>query len=558
MNLPPIIKGARISIFVRLLVNGLAQAFVTIATILLIRLAFDHLITTSQAGELNLTLRIGSGLIVTAVCMGWLCMMERVDAERMGQSYIHQVRMTLFKHLSTLAPRALQRRSRGAIVLRFIGDLGALRRWVSLGLVRVSVAGVTTFSALLALSAINWRLSLLVAAVLGLGALYALRLGRYMRETVKESRRRRSYLAANVNEKVATMAVVQVFGQSDREQRRIKRQSRRLRDALVARAKKIGLMRGITQSVTALASGAALLLGAREVASGRATPGTVVAAMTIVGLLVPALRDLGRVYEYWQEAEVSSKKLTDFLETPSLVQEAPDAPDLKHGPGRLQFDRVSLSTTIRDVSVVAEPGKLIAVTGPNGAGKSTLISLTARLIDPDEGRILLDGQDLAEHSLSSVRRAISMVSPDLPLLRGTIRKNLLYRWPKAPAEEINRVKALCGIDEVLAELPKGDQTRVSEEGGNLSLGQRQRIALARALLGNPSVLLLDEADVHLDLEAGIALKRILDEYTGTVLWVTHSPDSVAIADVVWRIENGRLVEVSGPGNAAESIGTGTK
>ena len=546
MNLPPIIKGPRISIFVRLLANGLAQAFVTIATILLIRLAFDHLITTSQAGELNLILGIGSGLIVTAVCMGWLCMMERVDAERMGQSYIHQVRMTLFKHLSTLAPRALQRRSRGAIVLRFIGDLGALRRWVSLGLVRVSVAGVTTFSALLALSVINWRLSIVVTAVLGFGALYALRLGRYMRETVKESRRRRSYLAANVNEKVATMAVVQVFGQSDREQRRIKRQSGRLRDALVARAGKIGLMRGITQSVTALASGAALLLGASEVASGRATPGTVVAAMSIVGFLVPALRDLGRVYEYWQEAGVSSKKLTDFLETPSLVQEAPDAPDLKPGPGRLQFDGVSLSTTIRDVSVVAEPGKLIALTGPNGAGKSTLISLAARLIDPDEGRVLLDGQDLAEHSLSSVRRAISMVSPDLPLLRGTIRKNLLYRWPKAPAEEINRINTLCGIDEVLTKLPEGDQTRVTEGGGNLSLGQRQRIALARALLGNPSVLLLDEADVHLDLEAGTALGRILDEYTGTILWVTHNRDHLADADFIWHIEAGRLVNVSTP------------
>ena len=546
MNLPPIIKGPRISIFVRLLANGLAQAFVTIATILLIRLAFDHLITTSQAGELNLILWIGSGLIVTAVCMGWLCMMERVDAERMGQSYIHQVRMTLFKHLSTLAPRALQRRSRGAIVLRFIGDLGALRRWVSLGLVRVSVAGVTTFSALLALSVINWRLSIVVTAVLGFGALYALRLGRYMRETVKESRRRRSYLAANVNEKVATMAVVQVFGQSDREQRRIKRQSGRLRDALVARAGKIGLMRGITQSVTALASGAALLLGASEVASGRATPGTVVAAMSIVGFLVPPLRDLGRVYEYWQEAGVSSKKLTDFLETPSLVQEAPDAPDLKPGPGRLQFDGVSLSTTIRDVSVVAEPGKLIALTGPNGAGKSTLISLAARLIDPDEGRVLLDGQDLAEHSLDSVRRAISMVSPDLPLLRGTIRKNLLYRWPKAPAEEINRINTLCGIDEVLTKLPEGDQTRVTEGGGNLSLGQRQRIALARALLGNPSVLLLDEADVHLDLEAGTALGRILDEYTGTILWVTHNRDHLTDADFIWHIEAGRLVDVSAP------------
>lgn len=546
MNLPPIIKGPRISIFVRLLANGMAQAFVTIATILLIRLAFDHLITTSQAGELNLILWIGSGLIVTAVCMGWLCMMERVDAERIGQSYIHQVRMTLFKHLSTLAPRALQRRSRGAIVLRFIGDLGALRRWVSLGLVRVSVAGLTTFSALLALSVINWRLSIVVTAVLGFGALYALRLGRYMRETVKESRRRRSYLAANVNEKVATMAVVQVFGQSDREQRRIKRQSGRLRDALVARAGKIGLMRGITQSVTALASGAALLLGASEVASGRATPGTVVAAMSIVGFLVPPLRDLGRVYEYWQEAGVSSKKLTDFLETPSLVQEAPDAPDLKPGPGRLQFDGVSLSTTIRDVSVVAEQGKLIVLTGPNGAGKSTLISLAARLIDPDEGRVLLDGQKLAEHSLSSVRRVISMVSPDLPLLRGTIKKNLLYRWPDAPAEEINRIKTLCGIDEILTELPEGDQTRVTEGGGNLSLGQRQRIALARALLGNPSVLLLDEADVHLDLEAGRALGRILDKYTGTILWVTHNRDHLTDADFIWCIEAGRLIDVSAP------------
>ncbi len=172
--------------------------------------------------------------------------------------------------------------------------------------------------------------------------------------------------------------------------------------------------------------------------------------------------------------------------------------------------------------------------------------MAARLIDPDEGRVLLDGQDLAEHSLDSVRRAISMVSPDLPLLRGTIRKNLLYRWPKAPAEEINRINTLCGIDEVLTKLPEGDQTRVTEGGGNLSLGQRQRIALARALLGNPSVLLLDEADVHLDLEAGTALGRILDEYTGTILWVTHNRDHLTDADFIWHIEAGRLVDVSAP------------
>ena len=546
MRLPAIIKGDRRKLFAQLVANGLAQAFATIATVLLIRMAFDRLITVSNRGEYAFMLWTGLGLVLAACSMGWLRMTERVAAERMGQDYIHQIRMTLFKHLSSLAPRALQKRSRGAIVLRFVGDLGALRRWVSLGLVRIAVASVKTLFALLALSVINWMLSIVVALVLSLGALYALSLGKPIREKVKESRRRRSYLAANVNEKVATMAVVQVFGQSDRERRRIRRQSRRLKDAMVDRARKIGLMRGITQSTTAVASGAALIFGANEVASGRATPGTVVAAMAIVALLVPALRDLSRVYEYWQESRVSSQKIRSFLNTPSLVYEVRNAPDLKPGPGRLEFDGVSLSGIINEVTTIAEPGAIVALVGPNGAGKSTLMSLAARLIDPDEGRILLDGQDLAKHSLTSVRRAIGMVSPDLPLLRGTVNKNLRYRWPKAPEEEVNRVRAMCGIDEVLAELPEGDQTRVTEGGGNLSLGQRQRIALARALLGNPSILLLDEADAHLDSNANRILNCILDEYTGTVLWVTHNPERLAKADIIWRMENGRLSVESTP------------
>ncbi len=556
MNLPSIIKGRRARIFFRLVANGLAQALTTIITVLLVRSAFDELTRTLAVVQSSLVLQIGSALAVVAVCMGWLRMKERVDAERMGQNYIHQVRMILFEHLSTLAPRALQMRSRGAIVLRFIGDLGALKRWVSLGLARIIVAGITTVFSLLALSIINWRLSVVVTAVLISGALYAFKLGKQIRQTVTESRRRRSHLAANVNEKVAAMTVVQVFGQSDRERRRISRQSRRLTNSLVARAKKIGLMRGITQSITALASGAALLMGAYEVASGRATPGTVVAAMTIVGLLVPALRDLSRVYEYWQEAGVSSRKIINFLRTPSLVQELPGAPDLKPGPGSLAFDGVSLSRAIKNVTIAADPGKLIALVGPNGAGKSTLMSLAARLIDPDKGKILLDGQHLARHSLKSVRRAIGMVSPDLPLLRGTVDKNLRYRWPKASVAEINRVRALCAIDKVLTELPEGDQTRVTEGGANLSLGQRQRIELARALLGNPAILLLDEADAHLDLDAGATLKRILDEYTGTVLWVTHNLDRLAIADSIWHLEDGRLVGVSTPNHEKNDLTQG--
>ena len=545
MKLPSIFNTSRTRIFTRLALNGLAQAATTIITILLVRQAFDSLITTSPGGvQFDIMLQIGLGLGLAAICIGWLRMVERVDAEKMGQSYIHQIRMLLFRHMSRLTPRTLESRSRGAIVLRFIGDLNALKRWVSLGMVRITVAGITTICALTALAILSWRLAMVVTVVLGLGAIYAVRLGKHIRETVKESRRRRAYLAANVNEKVATMAVVQVFGQSTRERRRVERQSRRLTDALIARAGKIGLMRGITQSAMALASGAVLLQGAREVSGGNVTPGTVVAAMTIVGLLVPALRDLSRVYEYLQDSRVSAKKLIDFLKTPSLVRNRAGAPDLKSGPGRLDFQNVSFGKTIKNVTVTAQANQTVVITGPNGAGKSTLLTMAARLIDPEKGKILLDGQDITTHSLKSVRRAISIVSPDLPLLRGTVKKNLLYRWPKAPAEEIERVWNLCGIHELLAELPRAELTRVTEDGHNLSLGQRQRIGLARAFLGDPRIILLDEADAHLDKDAGKVLNRILSQYKGTVIWVTHNHDRINDADCIWNIEKGTLVDVT--------------
>lgn len=544
MQLPAIYNKSRSKIFVRLAMNGLAQAAMTVVTMGLVRRAFDGLISSPEGIRADIILQVGLGLGLVALCIGWLRMMERVDAEKLGQSYIHQIRMRLFRHMIRLDSRALQSRSRGAVVLRFIGDLNALKRWVSMGMARIIVAAILTVCALIALAVISSRLAIVLSLVFGLATLYAIRLGRYIREAVKESRRRRAYLAANVNEKVATMQVVQVFGQSNRERRRVNRQSRRLTDAMIDRAKKIGLMRGITQSVLALASGVVLLVGAYEVSNGNITPGTVVAAMTIIGFLSPALRDLSRVYEYYQESRVSKGKLLNFLETRSSVSEQPGAPDLKPDSGRLEYRDVSYGNVLKNISITAQAKEKIVVVGGNGAGKSTLLSLATRLIAPDKGTVLLDGQDIALHSLASVRRAISIVSPDLPLLRGTIKKNLLYRWPDAPENEIGKVWKACGISELLDELPLGERTRVTEEGRSLSLGQRQRIGLARAFLGNPKVVLLDEADAHLDKEASAILDRVLSMYQGTTIWVTHNAERLNNADCIWSIEKGKLTSLT--------------
>ncbi len=549
-QIPRALKGRRTWLLFRLVINGFLQAGGTIANAKLVKLCFDRLITAANPAFNTMALPISLGLLTATGVIAWLRIAERTDAERIGQEYACEMRMALYNKLASVAPRALQSRTQGGLMLRFVGDLNSLRQWVSLGLARLTIASATTAGTVLALAFISKTLAITIGIILLMGVLTAYKLGQQMQKAAKETRRRLSRLAGNINEKVASMAVVQIFGQSKRERERLARQSRRLEKAMVNRAIVAGQLRGLTDTTAAFASGAALLVGAAEVAAGRTTPGTVVAAMTIVSFLVPRFRDLGRVQEYWHNSRVSLGKIEEFMNIPSLVTEIPNAPDLILGPGRLQFDSVSLAEALYEVRAIAKPGQVVALVGPNGAGKSTLLSLAARLIDPERGVIRLDGQNLATHSLASVRRAIGMATPDLPLLRGTVEKNLLYRWPDASEEEIRRVWELCGIDEVLAELPEGEQTRVSEGGVGLSAGQRQRIALARAILGNPPVLLLDEIDANLDAKATAVVDRVLANYPGTILLITHRFERLAAADEIWYLENGQLQEV---GSAQEVL-----
>jgi len=390
---------------------------------------------------------------------------------------------------------------------------------------------------------VNLALAAAVGAVLALAFVAALALARPLRERSRKARRERSRIAANVNEKVGSIGVVQVFGQADREKRRLRRQSRRLQSAMVDRARVIGRMRGLAEAAGAMASAAVLLVGAIEVGAGRATPGTVVAAMALVGLLVAPLRDLGRVQEYWHNSRVSLEKMESFLATPSRLHDDPQAPTLTPGPGRLQLRGVHLEGSLEGVSAEAEPGSVVALVGANGAGKSSLLAVVARLIDPDQGQVLLDDQDLSQRNLESVRRAVSMVGPDLPLLRGTIEHNLRYRCPDAPEEELMRVWSLCGLHDVLSDLPDGLDTKVRDGGKNLSAGQRQRIAIGRALLGDPPVLLLDEADANLDAGARTVVDRVIREHgrRSTVIVVSHRPEILEWADAIWRMDGGRLV-----------------
>ncbi len=550
-GLPPVLDRRRSLAFARLVANGLLQAGAIIGAMILVRHAFDvllnpafddpevHLFDMREVGQVVL---FAAGLLACTGLAALLRMVERIDAERLGQDYVHRIRLLLYDSMGKFAPRALAAQSTGAVVLRFVGDLNALRRWVSLGLARLLVAAIVVPGTLGFMAWLDPWLALGCTVILGAGLVGNLLLGPRMHRSVAEARRRRGHLAANITEKIGAFVVLQAFDQVRHERRRFSRHSRRLRDAMIDRARSSGRMRVITEGATAISMALLLSQGAIEVFWGMTTSGNVVAALAVVGFLIGPLRGLGRVHEYYQAARVSRAKVDDFLQTRRMRGRSRRLPSLEPGPGRIELHGVGVKSALHDVTARVDGGQRVALLGANGSGKSTLLYVIARLVDPDAGRVLVDGQDLAECNLASVRRAISLVSPDLPLLRGTVGDNLRYRWPDAPEEEVERVRRICALDDLLGKLPRGERFRIQEGGGNLSLGQRHRLTMARALLGNPAILLLDEFDANLDEATRAVLDGVLDDYTGTVVMVTRDQARIGRADCTWRLEGGRMVE----------------
>jgi ABC-type multidrug transport system fused ATPase/permease subunit len=548
-QLPAILSAARRVLFLRLIVNGTLQAITIIGSMLLVRYAFNvllnpefddpevHMYDLSQVWEI---IFFALGLMGCTGLAAWLRFVERVDAERLGQAYIHQVRLTVFDRMSSFSPRALSNRSTGSSMLRFVSDLSAIRRWVSLGLARIVVSLIVTAISIAVLAFLDPYLALSAIAILSLGLAWNLRMGPYIHHVIVEARRRRGYLAGNINEKIRSYIVIQAFNQRRRERRRFKKQSQRLSDAMIERAGASAGMRIVNDGATALSMAAILSLGALEVFRGQTSAGNVVAAMAVVGFLSTAFRDLGRVHEYLQAYRVSKEKILEFMETRQLRGRSSKLPSLYVKNGTIELRRVRIRGVLRNLTGTIPGGSRLAIIGDNGAGKSTLLQVIARLVDPDRGKVLIDGQDIRRCNLTSVRDAIGIVSPDLPLLKGSVRYNLRYRNPEASPDELKRVTQLCEIDDLLAQLPGGENFHVKEGGANLSLGQRHKLALARALLGQPSILIVDEIDANLDQQAVKVFEKVVREFAGTVLMVSRSEQRLALVDNYWYLIEGQL------------------
>ncbi|TQV86234.1 ABC transporter ATP-binding protein [Exilibacterium tricleocarpae] len=545
----PIWQGRRRLYLAGLVAMGIAQAVVILGVGMLVARVFTRIGNSPDTGtvaDVALPLAL---IAVAAVVLAVLRWAERVCAEHLGQDYVVQMRLRLFRHLLRANQRVAQRWSHGAMMLRFVTDLNGLRRWVALGLGRLLVIVTTAVVVLGALTYLQPMLAGLIAAVLLIGLLIGGLIGSGLPAPTRAARKYRARLAATVNDRVSTVSTVQAYLQEQREMRRVRRQSKDLYRELLGRAHILGFLQGALEATGVLATAALLIAGLGLVGEGRLTAGDIAGGMTLTGLLLSPLRDLGRIFDYWQQWQISHEKIAGFMRLPARRPRTatPAAVDIPpEGPGHLRARGFAIDGLLEPCDFDIEAGQHIVLEGANGVGKTTLLLTLAGVLPLQRGSLELDGCPLSAYGDMALRRAgIGLVSPDLGLMRGSLARNITYANPGASEQEIAAVIRDCGLAELVESLPGGLKTRLSEGGKNLSLGERKRVMLARTLLIGPRLLLLDEMDAHLDSQSLKLIEAALAHFQGTVIEVSHSHRlSLKKRQRRWLLQERRLNEIT--------------
>ncbi len=490
------------------------------------------------------------GLVALAALKGVLVYVQRTVSESIGQRIIFELRLDLYRHLQSLSMRFFRESSTGKLMLRLMGDINAVLDMITDGFIRALMDWVTVLAVVIAIFWVNPRLACIVLTAMPIYVVAFVRLNPRLRETGRLARRERSALSGTLQEKIAGAAVVKAFVQEGAESARVERQTGRLRDRLIDKARLGGRLTAIANVTVALGAALVLWIGGRDVLAGAMTKGSLMAFYSLSGMLFPPLRRLAKTNETYQASRVSLDRILDFFDDTAVHQEPHGGSLLQMTRGDVTFEHVSFAylpdtRVLHDITLQVAGGETVALVGHNGAGKTTLINLLLRFLTPDEGRILIDGQDVQPAELHSVRRQIGVVTQETILFSGSIADNIRYGRPQASEDEVVDAARIANAFVFITALPDGFATEVGERGQRLSGGQLQRIALARAVLSNPPILVLDEATSAVDAESEALIQEALASVMRgrTTFVIAHRMSTVRHADRIVVLDHGRIVEV---------------
>ncbi|MFE7358634.1 ABC transporter ATP-binding protein [Streptomyces sp. NPDC057543] len=494
-----------------------------------------------------------SALALVVVLVQWAAQIgETRMTGRTGERVLYSLRLKIFAQLQRLGLDYYERELTGRIMTRMTTDVDALSTFLQTGLVTAFVSVVTFFGIMVVLLVLDVQLALVVFAtlpVLVIGTFF------FRRKSVKAyelARERISVVNADLQESVSGLRIVQAFRRERDGADRFAQRSDHYREARVRGQWLISVYFPFVQLLSSVAAAAVLIVGAGRVDNGTLTTGALVAYLLYIDLFFAPVQQLSQVFDGYQQATVSLGRIQELLREPTST-DAPDEPlDVLSLRGEIAFEDVSFAygsgddaeEALSGVDLRIPAGQTVAFVGETGAGKSTLVKLVARFYDPTGGRVTADGTDLRRLDLTAYRHRLGVVPQEAYLFAGTVRDAIAYGRPEAGDAEVEAAARAVGAHDMIATLDGGYLHEVAERGRNLSAGQRQLIALARAELVDPDVLLLDEATASLDLASEALVNQATDRLTGrrTTLVVAHRLTTAARADRVVVMDHGRVVE----------------
>ncbi len=555
------------SLLIGFLSSIIAISVIALVPPLLARTLIDDVLPAGDRGRLGLLV----GLVaLAALAEAVFSLVERWCSSRIGEGLIFDLRVSLFDHVQRMPMAFFTRSQTGALVSRLNNDVIGAQRALTSTLGSVVSNVVVLVTTLTAMAVLEWRLTLLALSLLPLFLLPTRRVGRHLQSLTRDGMQLNADMNTTMTERfnVAGAQLVKLFGRHEQEVDGFSKRAGQVRDIGVRSAvftRTFAIALGL---VGALGVAVVYFVGGNLVIDGSISVGTLVAMAALVTRIYTPLTGLSNARVDVMAALVSFERVFEVLDTPNPISDRPGAVDLVDSVGAVELDHVSFAypttrslaslepTTdgeapseqaievLHDVSLHIPSGSFVALVGPSGAGKSTIASLLPRLYDVTEGSVRIDGHDVRDLTQSSLRAAIGVVAQDPHLFHDSVESNLRYARLDASDDDLIAACRAARIHDVITALPDGYRTIVGERGYRLSGGEKQRLAIARMLLKNPAVVVLDEATSHLDAENEVLVQQALAEAlrNRTALVIAHRLSTITRADAIVVLEAGRIVQ----------------